>query len=1638
MNTNLGALVMKLVLEARQFRQDLDQQTAQTEAAVGKLEKSTTSMGAAVKGIVEGQSTAAASASRALAVLGPVGAAAAVAVGAVTVAYIQGAKEARAYESALILTGNVAGTTAGQMADMAKAVGQVVGTQGQAAATLAQLAGSARVQGQDLQKFAATANEMERTVGTAVGDTVKHFAELGDAPVKASVKLNEAMNYLTAATYDQIKAAQDLGDQERAASIAQNAYADAMAERTKRIKDNLGFLQTAWNEVRLIADRAWDAMLNVGRPDTMADQIANVRQKIADAQGQNPNRPFSLPWDTPLADLKQQLSFLTEQERMIKRGTEAEAERARVNKLYIQYDQEGDAFKTKAAKRDEAIAKAQTEGQQLVNAGLITEEQLRARLADINAKYDTKSPSGAVANESEVAAIRAKTVEQEKYLALLKSDGADAQKMTEGEQLVIRIQQQLQTSISGVARAEKEKALAAAQSLALVDRQVASEQARQKALKAEEAALNSQVDAVRKQADSINGQASAQDAVNANYGKSKTAIEQATLALMQQQAAEAESSDQFAPAYVAALEKKIAAQQRWVATLQDTEYLQANRKLDESARASAEEAKSLELQVSLIGQSQQEREKIIAQRKVEVDLAKQLAEIERLNLGSGPEAEAKRIELRNKAIQNSFINSNNAANKAMVDESQRTADSINGSLTDALLRGFESGKGFAMNLRDTVVNMFKTMVLRPVISFILNPISMALGGLFGGMGGAMAGQGGGSGILGMAANGASLYNGLSSGTGMLGTVGNWLGLGAAGGAVGAGAWGSAAVAGSYAAPGIGAVGSLGGAAAGASTGIMGALGAIPGWGWALAGLALLPSLFGHTLKDSGIQGTFGGDKGFEGHTYKYYEGGLFSSDKTDIGALDETVRKTLGDTFNAMKVQVTDFATALGLSTDKLKGFTSDVKISLKGLSDADAQKKIQDALATANNDLAQQVIGTWVTTTQDVVRQVQATAAEMEAGSSSTNSVTSSETTSVYKPSEFAHEGEKAIDTLKRLATSLELANTWLGRFGASLFDASLAGGSQASDFIDKTGGQDAFNSQASSYFNNYYTSAQKYQAAQDEIAKKLNDAGIAMPHTAAEFKAAMDQFLAMGVAGQDGAAALLAVNDAFAQIHGTIGQLEQAMGVSADSLKGILDDVRKNATSAADAKKMASQKFEDSIYTGLGNAMTQGLSQMIMNAVVGPLVNGLLAGATGSAAALTAGGVAGGTSSAAGGAAAGGAVASGGAAAGAAMAQGGAMAGAAVASTIDQARTYMAGFAAIMADPTVRDTISQIAAGFGDIAASMPGLTGGASSASSAMSSAGSSAGSMGDAVSQLGDTLDAEVKRLRGMMVEDSPSKGRDFLLADFTTTTAAARAGDQTALARLPELSQQLEAATKLTAGSSVELARMRGWLAGSLVETQSKFAVQTDAQWRAQMAAMNPPGYDLRDTPRYADTWSATPIYTPWEEPTADSRYADSWSTTPLPGTGNLRGQDPNMAPDWRYTGGGIGAGMYDARSPDYRPDWRYNDSWSADPHLINPRPSWYGPSYEIGTNYVPKTGLAMLHEGEEVTPKAWNPAAGGRDGWREVVSELQAMRRDIQTLQQPDQQAHQKDVKRLGERLLRVVERMDGAGIAVRAEGALV
>ena len=106
--------------------------------------------------------------------------------------------------------------------------------------------------------------------------------------------------------------------------------------------------------------------------------------------------------------------------------------------------------------------------------------------------------------------------------------------------------------------------------------------------------------------------------------------------------------------------------------------------------------------------------------------------------------------------------------KKREDEAKKQFDDISKSLTDALLRGFEGGKGFVQNFRDSLVNMFRTLVLRPIIQ----PIAQAGAGLITGALGSL-------GIPGSAnASGGGIGSALSTGSNLSSLFGGGGGIGA--------------------------------------------------------------------------------------------------------------------------------------------------------------------------------------------------------------------------------------------------------------------------------------------------------------------------------------------------------------------------------------------------------------------------------------------------------------------------------------------------------------------------------------------------------------------------------------------------------------------------------------------------------------------------------------------------------------------------------------------------------------------------------------------------------------------------------------------------------------------------------------------
>ena len=190
--------------------------------------------------------------------------------------YSSGASEGQAFQKTLLLTGNAAGVTAGQLQVMSQRVGGIVGTQSAAAAALNEFVRSARFGAESLEDFSAAAIRWEQATGTAISETVKQFEELGKDPLKASLKLNESMSHLTESTYDQIKALVGQSREMDAAKVAQEAFASAINDRSPAIMQNLNLWQKMWQLMKKDISELTSMISGIGRDATIGDKIKQL------------------------------------------------------------------------------------------------------------------------------------------------------------------------------------------------------------------------------------------------------------------------------------------------------------------------------------------------------------------------------------------------------------------------------------------------------------------------------------------------------------------------------------------------------------------------------------------------------------------------------------------------------------------------------------------------------------------------------------------------------------------------------------------------------------------------------------------------------------------------------------------------------------------------------------------------------------------------------------------------------------------------------------------------------------------------------------------------------------------------------------------------------------------------------------------------------------------------------------------------------------------------------------------------------------------------------------------------------------------------------------------------------------------
>ncbi|MER5173909.1 hypothetical protein [Thioclava kandeliae] len=496
--------------------------------------------------------------------------------------------------------------------------------------------------------------------------------------------------------------------------------------------------------------------------------------------------------------------------------------------------------------------------------------------------------------------------------------------------------------------------------------------------------------------------------------------------------------------------------------------------------------------------------------------------------------------------------------KAMAQLNADLADNLPlvGELTDTLVDGLFTG--FRTTL-GSIGDMFKSWLKQMIATAAKNRILVAMGvtGATGVTGTAAAATGVMPGSLGSLA---------TSGLGLAGVIGTSVNafISGAGGLITSltGAGGGLAATGTYLTSVLG----------GATSGIAGLSAAIGAIALPVAAVGFLISgLIGKTkVLDTGIRALIGGSD-VTVQTYERIEKsrfwGLSKSKRTNYSAASSEIADPIRQAVYGVQDSIAAAASALDIGTEAFDGFAYELKFSTKGLSEDEALEVLQDRLTGLGDAYAGQVKG-------------------LEA---------------------FSASGEGAMETINRLASALQTVNAAMDTLGNTFRATGLVGADMASQLTQLFGGDEAFGTAVSSYYEAVYSESERLATLTRQTSEALSEMGLAMPQSRDQYRALVDAMDLTTEGGRELWATLVGMAGVFdeilPQVASFTAQIEALSGQVSISLDGAITAY----TAAQQASAQAATnwyKAADSIAAfvaemrGTASAMTSPQSALAFSA--------------------------------------------------------------------------------------------------------------------------------------------------------------------------------------------------------------------------------------------------------------------------------------------------------------------------------------------------------------------------------------------------------------------------------------------------------
>ncbi|HAJ6623107.1 TPA: phage tail tape measure protein, partial [Escherichia coli] len=334
----------------------------------------------------------------------------AVATGALAYAWYQGDSTLSAFNKTLVLSGNQSGLTAERMLTLSRA-GQAAGlTFNQASESLAALVNAGVRGGEQFDAINQSVARFASASGVEVDKVAEAFGKLTTDPTSGLMAMARQFRNVTAEQIAYVAQLQRSGDEAGALQAANDAATKGFDEQTRRLKENMGTLETWADKTGKAFKSMWDAILDIGRPESSADMLASAQKAFDEAdkkwqwyQGRSQRRGKTASFRANLQgawddreNARLGLAAATLQSDMEKAGELAARDRAEREASQLKYTGEAQKAYERQLTPLEKYTARQEELNKALKDGKILQADYNTLMASAKKDYEStqKKPSG--------------------------------------------------------------------------------------------------------------------------------------------------------------------------------------------------------------------------------------------------------------------------------------------------------------------------------------------------------------------------------------------------------------------------------------------------------------------------------------------------------------------------------------------------------------------------------------------------------------------------------------------------------------------------------------------------------------------------------------------------------------------------------------------------------------------------------------------------------------------------------------------------------------------------------------------------------------------------------------------------------------------------------------------------------------------------------------------------------------------------------------------------------------------------------------------------------------------------------------------------------------------------------------------